>query len=98
MGYLVAVLAYLGIGVILADRFFRRRHGVPIRRGRGLASLDVGFMGWGAVMYTWPIAMWLPSVREPALCDHDHHLLERDEIRRHAVMVDEARRRERGMH
>jgi hypothetical protein len=96
MGYLVAVLVYLGIGVIIADRFFRRRHGVPMKRGRGLAGLDAGLMGWGTVLFTWPVAMWLPSVREPTLCDHDHHLLERDEIRQHHALIDETRRREQG--
>lgn len=65
MGYLVAMLVYLGIGVIIADRFFRRRHGVSMKRGRGLAGLDVGLMSWGAVLFTWPVAMWLRSVREP---------------------------------
>ena len=96
MGYLIALLVYLGIGAVIADRFFRRRHGVPMKRGRGLAGLDAGLMGWGAVLFTWPVATWLPSVRHPALCGHDHHLLERDDVRQRHALIDETRRREQG--
>jgi hypothetical protein len=76
--WIVGFFAYMGVGILVANRFyFPRRHGVRSRLGAGLAGLDAGFLGAIAVAYTWPIAVWLPMVRDPEPCRHEHHVLAR---------------------
>ncbi|GCE38835.1 hypothetical protein Rhow_002359 [Rhodococcus wratislaviensis] len=56
----------------------------------------MGSLGLYAVGVTWPVSLFLPSVRNPELCMHPDHLLARDEARRHFERVEEALQRERG--
>ncbi|MDN5931059.1 MAG: hypothetical protein L0I24_08355 [Pseudonocardia sp.] len=92
--FAVLLLLYVGIGNFIANRYFRRRHGVRGRLGRGLASFDSGWVGSLAVSMTWPVAVFSPAVRDPELCTHQHHVLARDGDRRRAQEAQEALRRE----
>jgi hypothetical protein len=91
-----AFLAYVGAGNFFANRYFGRRHGVRGRLGRGWASFDAGWPGAVCVSMTWPVSIFLDSVRDPELCAHQHHVLARDEARRRSERAEETLRRESG--
>ena len=96
MDPLTAVLLYLGyflIGNFIANRYFARRHGVRGRLGTPRA-FDAGFLGAALVSLTWPVSMWLSSVREPALCGHGHHVLARAGTHRDVGTIQEQLTRE----
>lgn len=94
LAVLFAVLAYVGIGNLIANRYFRRRHGVRGKLGRGLASFDAGWVESLLVSLTWPVSVFSASVRDPELCTHQHHVLARDGDRRRAQEAQDALRRE----
>lgn len=95
MEYVVLFILYVTIGNIIGNRYFRRRHGVRGYLGWGWKAFDAGCLGSAAVSVTWPVAMWLDSVRYPMLCDHGHHVLARESARADRERVAEALRRER---
>lgn len=92
--FIIVLLVYVGIGNFIANRYFFRRHRVRGRLGRGWAGFDAGWPGALAVSISWPVAIFLESVRNPELCTHHRHVLARDEARRRSLMVDEVLRRE----
>lgn len=71
--------AYILIGIGVAKFWYQRRHGVPIKIING---------GWNAVFssafpmsFIWPLILLMPSLRNPELCRHPHHIMQRDEMR-----------------
>lgn len=97
VAWIFLILIYLMIGQFVANRFyFPRRHGVRGRLGRGWrASTDSGWIGAMCVSFIWPVAFFLPSVRNPQLCTHPHHVHARQQQRREAESYREALRQER---
>ena len=76
MAWFLAVLAltYFGIGVFLAKGYYLRRHGVVATSGdRGRST--AGFIG-----LSWPVTVWFAGIRDPEMCKHHHHALERTRI------------------
>lgn len=75
--FLLAVFIYETIGVAVAKVLYARKHGISIRIIGG---------GWDAtpalpIMLLWPIYLAVPSLRNPELCRHPHHIMIRDELR-----------------
>jgi hypothetical protein len=91
MGWLVGalILVYV-VGVrYVARRYFARRHGLSLEKGE-LGVLSASWIG-----AAWPVAIFLPTVREPELCSHHRHVLERNNLR---AQIDQANRlREQGL-
>jgi hypothetical protein len=85
----ILVIGYF-VGVrIVGRRYFARRHGVSLRFG------EAGSMGATMVAAGWPVTMWLQSVRQPEICAHHHHVLQRNQLRAEITMVEQLRRDER---
>lgn len=95
MGWVFLLFIYVGIGNFVANRYFARRHGVRGRLGWGWkASTDSGWIGSMCVSLTWPVAIFLPSVKYPRLCTHPHHVLARQQQRDEEDSVRKALNRE----
>lgn len=90
MGWLIfaAMLAYFIMAVVIARRYFLRRHGLSARSG------DVGAVVAGMVGLLWPISLLLPGVRRPTLCSDHGHVLERNRIREEIRAVEALREAE----
>ncbi len=88
MGWIVAalVLAYLVAMRYVGRRYFAHRHGVSLEKG------EVGVLSAGMIGVVWPITIFLPGVREPELCSHHRHVLQRNSLRAEADHVNELRR------
>lgn len=76
----LAVVLYMVIGTSLGRLYYRRRHGV--RLGTGWGAFDSGSLRVFALTFVWPIAVFVPTLRDPELCLHQHHVLERARARR----------------
>jgi hypothetical protein len=86
---LILVIVYL-VGLrVVGRRYFARRHGLLWRRG------DIGGMRAALVGMAWPVTVWLPTVRQPELCSHHNHVLQRNQLRAEIEMVEQLRRDER---
>lgn len=81
MGWFIVILlvVYLGVMRYFARRYFALRHGVSLERG------ETGVLSASMIGATWPVMMFVPSVREPVMCGHHRHVL------RHAQLVEEIR-------
>lgn len=94
----IILFIYAGIGNVVGNRYFRRRHGVggKLGRVRSWADMDAGIWEAAVVSMTWPMSMRRESVRNPELCRHGHHVLARAEARRRSGLIDESLDQERG--
>lgn len=92
--FFIVLLVYVGIGNFVANRYFRRRHGVRGRLGHGWESFDAGWQDAFGVSISWPISMFSDAVRNPELCTHPKHVIAREDARRRSQQVNEALHRE----
>ena len=70
MGWLLFILAYFVVGIIIAKRYYRRRHGVaPASGARGSSTA-------GAVGLAWPATLWFSAIRNPRNCNCHYHVPE----------------------
>jgi hypothetical protein len=76
---------YLVVGVILACRYYGRRHGVPYAHG------EQGYAEVLGVVLLWPMTLFIAGVKAPALCGHPRHVLTRERLRAEVEQVQRVR-------
>lgn len=75
---LVIGLAYIVTGVVVAKSYYRRRHGVPLKAVNGGAQLF--FTPAYYLVWVWPLAFILPTLKDPQPCQHPDHIRARQLI------------------
>ncbi len=75
----VIVFAYVSIGMFVGKAYYQRRHGVYKKIINGGA--DAIFSIVTPISLVWPILFLFPGFRQPTLCRHPSHVLQRDAAR-----------------
>ena len=82
------VILYLAVGIVVARRHYRRKHGVGNGNGNSMSSFPLVFI--------WPAVFFSDELRNPKLCNHPNHVLRRGQIQNEIDTIDAIRRREQG--
>lgn len=97
--WIFLILLYVFVGNVIANRFYYpRRCGVRGRIGWGwrASTAESGWISALCVSITWPIAIFLPSVRDPEPCTHRNHVLARQQARQEDEHIEETLRQAKG--
>ena len=82
------MVLYLIAMRVVAQRYFARRHGVPLERG------EPGWMAAAHIGLAWPLTVWMEQVRRPDLCGHVRHVEQRNRVLAQLRRAEEMRRQE----
>ncbi|MEU6582483.1 hypothetical protein [Nocardia sp. NPDC046763] len=74
---ILVIIVYDVIGVAVAKVLYPRRHGIGIKIINGGMDAAPAL----PIVLLWPLWLAIPSLRNPELCRHPHHILARDEAR-----------------
>lgn len=65
-------LVYIVVGIAVAKTYHRKKHGAPLKvinGGVGLFFTPAYYLAW-----VWPLAFVVPSLKDPAPCNHPDHM------------------------